>query len=181
MNDTVLARLLRYVVIDTQSVEEATTYPSTQKQFDLLNLLVKELKELGVANAKIDKYGYVTGTIPANLPKSDKAFGRVPSIGLIAHVDTSPEVSGTNVKPQVIKEYRGGDIVLPGDQKVVIRTSENPQLSANIGKTIVTTDGHNAAWGRRQSWFGNYYDGRTNTDEKWNNPPRRCQVGIYTG
>ncbi len=141
MNDSVLDRLLRYVVIDTQSVEEATTYPSTQKQLVLLNLLVRELTDLGVSSAKIDKYGYVTGTIPSNLPRSDQAFGKVPVIGFIAHVDTSPEVSGANVKPQVIKEYKGGDIVLPGDQKVVIRTSENPQLAANIGKTIVTTDG----------------------------------------
>ncbi len=141
MNDSVLDRLLRYVVIDTQSVEEATTYPSTQKQLVLLNLLVRELTDLGVSNAKIDKYGYVTGTIPSNLPRSDQAFGKVPVIGFIAHVDTSPEVSGANVKPQVMKEYKGGDIVLPGDQKVVIRTSENPQLAANIGRTIVTTDG----------------------------------------
>lgn len=141
MNETVLDKLLRYVVIDTQSVEDATTYPSTQKQLDLLNLLVKELKALGVSNVKIDKYGYVTATIPANISNSDPAFGKVPPIGFVAHVDTSPEVSGANVKPQIIKQYKGGDIVLPGDQKVVIRTSENAQLAANVGKTIVTTDG----------------------------------------
>lgn len=141
MNDTVLDKLLRYVVIDTQSVEDASTYPSTEKQWDLLNLLVRELKDLGVPGVAIDKYGYVTATIPGNLPSSDKAYGKVPPIGFIAHVDTSPEVSGANVKPQVIKDYRGGDITLSGDPSVVIRTSENPQLAANVGKTIVTTDG----------------------------------------
>jgi tripeptide aminopeptidase len=141
MNETVLDKLLRYVVIDTQSVEDAATYPSTAKQWDLLNLLVKELKDLGVPDVKIDKYGYVTATIPSNLAKTDKAFGKVVPVGFIAHVDTSPEVSGANVKPQVIKEYKGGDITLPGDQSVVLRTSENPQLANNIGKTIVTTDG----------------------------------------
>jgi tripeptide aminopeptidase len=141
MNETVLDRLLRYVVIDTQSVEDSTTYPSTEKQWTLLNLLVKELKDLGVPDVRIDKYGYVTATIPSNLVQSDKAFGKVPPVGFIAHVDTSPEVSGANVKPQVIKDYKGGDIVLPGDKSVVVRVSENPQLANNVGKTIVTTDG----------------------------------------
>jgi tripeptide aminopeptidase len=141
MNETVLDRFLRYVVIDTQSVEDSSKYPSTDKQWDLLNLLVKELNELGVPNVQIDKYGYVTATIPANLPQTDKASGKVPPVGFIAHVDTSPEVSGANVKPQVIKEYKGGDIVLPGDKSVVIRNSENAQLANSIGKTIVTSDG----------------------------------------
>lgn len=124
MNETVLDKLLRYVVIDTQSKEDATTYPSTEKQWNLLNLLVKELKELGVPDVRIDKYGYVTATIPSNLAQLDRAFGKVPPIGFIAHVDTSPEVSGANVKPQVIRDYQGGDIVLPGDNSVVIRVSE---------------------------------------------------------
>jgi tripeptide aminopeptidase len=141
MNETVLDKLLRYVVIDTQSKEDATTYPSTEKQWNLLNLLVKELKELGVPDVQIDKYGYVTATIPSNLVQSDRAFGKVPPIGFIAHVDTSPEVSGANVKPQVIGDYQGGDIVLPGDNSVVIRVSENPRLADNVGKTLVTSDG----------------------------------------
>lgn len=141
MTEPLLDKFLRYVAIDTQSKEESETYPSTQKQWDLLNLLVKELKELGVADVRIDKYGYVTVTIPANVPKNDRAFGKVPPIGFIAHVDTSPEVSGTHVKPQIIKSYQGGDIVLPGDPAVVIRTSENAQLANNVGNTIVTSDG----------------------------------------
>jgi len=140
MKETVLDRLLRYVKIDTQSDENSQTYPSTAKQFDLLNLLVKELKELGLSDVAIDKYGYVTATLPGNLPKSEKAFGKVPKIGFVAHVDTSPSASGTNVKPQVIT-YNGGDVVLPGDPSIVLRVSENPELKHNIGKQIVTTDG----------------------------------------
>ncbi len=140
MNETVLDRLLRYVKIDTQSKEDSDTYPSTQKQFDLLNLLADELKKFGLSEVRTDKYGYVTATLRSNLPASHPAGGKVPAVGLIAHVDTSPSASGANVKPQVIT-YKGGDIVLPGDRSVVIRESENPELKQNIGSTIVTTDG----------------------------------------
>ena len=140
MTETVLDRLLRYVKIDTQSDENSETYPSTKKQFDLLNLLVGELKAIGLKDAGIDKYGYVTATLPGNVPASDKAHGKVPVIGFISHVDTSPSASGTNVKPQVM-EYKGGDVVLPGDPSIVLRVSENPELKRNIGKKIVTTDG----------------------------------------
>jgi len=135
MAESVLDKFLRYVVIDTQSVEDSTSYPSTAKQFDLLNLLVQELKNLGVPHVAIDEYGYVMATIPANVP------GKVPSLGFIAHVDTSPEVSGAHVKPQIVAQYSGGDIVLPGEPGVVIRESENPALKVAIGKTIVTSDG----------------------------------------
>jgi tripeptide aminopeptidase len=140
MNETVLDRLLRYVKIDTQSDENSETYPSTTKQFDLLNLLVKELKELGLSNVSIDKYGYVMATLPSNLPQTDKAHGKVPRVGFVAHVDTSPSASGANVKPQIIT-YQGGDITLPGDPSIVLRVSENPELARNISKKIVTTDG----------------------------------------
>jgi len=138
--ETALEKFIRYVKIDTQSDENSTTYPSTQKQFDLLNLLVKELKELGLKDVEIDQYGYVMATIPSNLPPTHNAYGKVPRIGFIAHVDTSPSASGKDVKPQVIL-YKGGDIVLPGNPSVVIRESENPELKHNIGKTIVTSDG----------------------------------------
>ncbi len=140
MSQSALDRFLRYVRIDTQSKDDAVDYPSTAKQLDLLNLLVKELKEIGVANARIDSYGYVMARIPSNLPPSHPERGKIPTIGLIAHVDTSPSASGAGVKPQVIT-YTGGDIVLPGDPSVVIRESENPELKNNIGKTIVTSDG----------------------------------------
>lgn len=135
MAETVLEKFLHYVVIDTQSKEDSDTYPSTSKQFDLLNLLVNELKSLGVSDVDIDKYGYVTARIPSNVKK------KVPVIGFISHVDTSPEVTDTDVKPQIVKNYKGGDIVLSGDPSVVIREAENPSLKLAIGKTIVTSDG----------------------------------------
>jgi tripeptide aminopeptidase len=135
MTETVLDKFLRYVVIDTQSKEDSESYPSTAKQFDLLNVLVKELKSLGVPQISIDEHGYVMATLPATVST------KVPAIGFVAHVDTSPEVSGANVKPQVIKEYKGGDIVLPGDSNIVIRESENPALKTALGKMIVTSDG----------------------------------------
>ncbi len=141
MKQTALERFIRYAQIDTQSSEDSQTYPSTSKQFDLLNLLVKELKELGLKDVEIDTHGYVMATVPSNLPRTDKAHGKVPIIGLIAHVDTSPSTTGTNVKPQIMKSYAGGDITLPGDRSVVLRVSENPELANNVGKTIVTTDG----------------------------------------
>jgi len=135
MTETVLDKFLRYVVIDTQSKEDSESYPSTAKQFDLLNVLVKELKSLGVPQINIDEHGYVMAALPATVST------KVPAIGFVAHVDTSPEVSGANVKPQVIKEYKGGDIVLPGDSSIVIRESENPALKTALGKMIVTSDG----------------------------------------
>ncbi len=138
--ETLLDRFLRYVAVDTQSKEDVEDYPSTAKQLDLSRMLVSELKDLGLKDARLDKHGYVFATIPANLPKSDRAYGKVPVIGLIAHVDTSPEVTGAGVKPQVIT-YPGGDITLPGDTAIVIKADENPELKENIGQTIVTTDG----------------------------------------
>lgn len=141
MKETVLDRFLRYVKIDTQSKDDAETYPSTAKQFDLLRLLVKELQELGLKDVSIDGYGYVTATVQSNIPNNHPAYGKVPTVGFIAHVDTSPSTSGANVKPQVIEKYQGGDIVLPGDPSIVIRESENPELKHNIGKTVITADG----------------------------------------
>ncbi len=132
--ESALDKFIRYAKIDTQSDENATTYPSTQKQFDLLNLLVKELKELGLKDVEIDQYGYVMATIPSNQSK------KVARMGLVAHVDTSPSASGKDVKPNVMT-YTGGDIVLSGNKSVVITEAENPELKHNIGKTIVTTDG----------------------------------------
>jgi tripeptide aminopeptidase len=138
--ESALDRFLRYAKIDTQSKEDAETYPSTEKQLVLLNLLTKELHDLEVKSAAIDSHGYVTATIPSNLPASHRAAGKVPAVGFIAHVDTSPSASGEHVKPQVLT-YTGGDLVLPGDPSVVIRVSENPDLERNLGKTIVTSDG----------------------------------------
>ncbi len=140
MNDTALDRFLRYITIDTQSADDAATYPSTAKQLDLLKLLVEELKRLGLKDVTMDEHGYVMATLPGNFPPNHPARGRVPAIGFIAHVDTSPSASGKNVKPQVF-QYQGGDIALPGDPNVTIRVSENPALLENLGKTIVISDG----------------------------------------
>ncbi|MEJ2721925.1 MAG: hypothetical protein P8181_12425 [bacterium] len=138
--EPVLERFLRYVKIDTQSQEDSEDYPSTEKQIVLLRMLAEELKNLGVEDARIDEHGYVTGTVPSNLP--DGAAREIPAIGFIAHVDTSPAVSGENVKPTVHQNYQGGDIVLPGDTSQVISAKEYPNLEKHyIGMDIVTSDG----------------------------------------
>jgi len=132
---TVVDRFLKYVKYDTQSLENSDTYPSTEKQKILGKELVKELKKMGLSDAKIDKYGYVTATLKATTKKE------VPTIGLIAHMDTSPDVSGKDVKPIIHKKYQGGDIVLPGDPTQIIRFKENPALKQQIGNDMITTDG----------------------------------------
>jgi len=132
---TVTERFLRYVTIDTQSDPESPSSPSTEKQKDLGRVLVTELKAIGVADAHLDDYGYVYGTIPANTDK------KVPVICFCSHMDTSPDVTGKDVKPQVVKNYRGGDITLPGDTSQVIRFAEHPALKNQIGNDIITSDG----------------------------------------
>ena len=133
---SVLDRFLRYVVIDTQSVEDSESYPSTAKQYDLLRLLADELHAMGVADAALDEHGYLFATIP---PTSDKEG--VPTIGFIAHVDTSPEMSGAGVKPIVHGNYQGQDLVLPDDPAIVLRLADNPPLADQIGNDIVTASG----------------------------------------
>jgi tripeptide aminopeptidase len=136
--ETALDRFLRYARIDTQSKEDQDQVPSTARQLVLARLLCAELKAMGAKGARVDAHGYVLATIPESLPKGHPARGRVPKVGLLAHMDTSPAASGTGVKPQVIT-YRGGDVRLKGG--VVIRAKENPELRKNLGKRIVTTDG----------------------------------------
>ena len=128
-------RFFSYVKIDTQSDEESESYPSTKKQFDLLNKLKDELNELGLDDVEQNKWGYVTATLKTN-QKSD-----VPTIALIAHVDTSPDVSGKNVNPVVHKDYDGKDIVLSEKENVTLKVNENPMLNDKIGKTLITSDG----------------------------------------
>jgi len=132
---TVTERFLRYVVIDTQSDPSSPTCPSTAKQKDLGRLLAAELKAMGLADAHLDEHGYVYATIPAT---SDK---KVPVICFCSHMDTSPDCSGTNVKPQIVRNYRGGDIALPGDPAQVIRATDYPELNNQVGNDIITTDG----------------------------------------
>lgn len=141
MRETALERFLRYVKINTQSNDSVETTPSSQGQFELANMLVDELKHLGLSDAEVDEHCYVMATIPSNIPENHPSFGRVPNIGFLAHLDTSPEVSGENVNPQIIEKFDGRDIVLPGDPNVIIRVDENPNLKKCIGHTIVTTDG----------------------------------------
>ncbi|WP_298876282.1 peptidase T [uncultured Bradyrhizobium sp.] len=132
---TVTERFLRYVTIDTQSDPHSPASPSTEKQKDLGRVLVTELKAMGITDAHLDDYGYVYATIPANTDK------KVPVICFCSHMDTSPDVTGKGVKPQVVKNYRGGDITLPGDITQVIRFTEHHALKNQIGNDIITTDG----------------------------------------
>jgi tripeptide aminopeptidase len=135
MTDTVLDRFLRYVVIDTQSDSASSTQPSTMKQKDLGRLLVDELLAIGLSDAHLDEHGYVYATVPSNVDKA------IPVICFCSHMDTAPDFTGTNVKPQIVHNYQGGDIQLSGDRKQVIRVSDNPALNDQIGNDIVTTDG----------------------------------------
>jgi tripeptide aminopeptidase len=132
---TVTERFLRYVTIDTQSDPASSTCPSTEKQKDLGRLLVSELQAMGLADAHLDQHGYVYATIPATSKK------RVPVICFCSHMDTSPDCSGANVRPQLVKNYRGGDLVLPADSSQVIRFADHPALGNQIGNDIITTDG----------------------------------------
>jgi tripeptide aminopeptidase len=136
LQTTVLERFLRYVTYDTQSDPNSPSVPSTAKQIVLLDALVDELKALGLSDAVRDDAAIVMATLPANTKKA-----KVPVIGLLAHVDTSPEMSGAGVKPVVHRNYAGGDLVLPGDPTAVIRAAENPDLAGKIGEDIVTASG----------------------------------------
>jgi tripeptide aminopeptidase len=131
----VTERFLRYVVIDTQSDPASPTCPSTEKQKNLGRLLASELRAMGVDDAHLDEFGYVYATIPAT---SDK---KIPVICFCSHMDTSPDCTGTDVKPQIVRNYRGGDIVLPGDPSQIIRRADQPALADQIGNDIVTSDG----------------------------------------
>jgi tripeptide aminopeptidase len=133
-----LARFLRYVAIDTQSDEDATCFPSTEKQKDLARILVQELLELGCGDAAMDTWGYVTATVPANLPAGHPA---VPVLGFLAHLDTYQSTPGAGVKAQVIRDYQGGDIALPGDPAQTLVAAATPNLALCLGHTLVTTDG----------------------------------------
>ncbi|MGJ5042454.1 MULTISPECIES: peptidase T [unclassified Bradyrhizobium] len=132
---SVTERLLRYAAIDTQSDPTSPTCPSTLKQKNLGRMLAGELQAMGLSDAHLDDHGYVYATIPAT---TDKA---VPVICFCSHMDTSPDCSGANVKPQIVRNYQGGDIVLPGDPSQIIRAAEHPALKDQIGNDIVTTDG----------------------------------------
>ncbi len=135
MKKAVLDKFLRYVKINTQSNEISQSFPSTKNQFDLAKLLVAELQKLNLSDVSCDENCYVTATLPSNTQTNESV------IGLFAHLDTSPEVSGKHVNPQIIENYKGGDIVINDSNNIVIRESENEHLKECIGHTLVTTDG----------------------------------------
>lgn len=131
----VIERFLKYVKYDTKSDENSSTVPSTPSQLILANELVKELEELNLQDISVDDNGYVMATLPSNIDKE------IPTIGFIAHMDTSPDMSGTNVNPQIVENYDGGDITLNKEQNIVLSPKDFPDLKNYIGKTLITTDG----------------------------------------
>ncbi|MBP5486406.1 MAG: peptidase T [Bacteroidales bacterium] len=132
--ERILDRFLRYVGVDTQSNEESESQPSTAKQLNLLRMLRDELEALGV-QATLDEFGYVMATIPSNINST------IPAIGFIAHVDTAPDASGADIKPQIINEYDGGEIELKGVPGLSLKPSEFPEMLHYVGETLITTDG----------------------------------------
>ena len=132
--EKILDKFLRYIAIDTQSNEESESQPSAAKELDLLKLLRDELCAMGI-EATLDEYGYVMASIPSNIDK------KVPAIGFIAHVDTAPDASGKDVKPQIIKNYDGGDIPLKGVPGLALKPAEFPEMLHYKGQTLITTDG----------------------------------------
>ncbi len=138
MKTTCIERFLRYVTFDTQSDEASTSYPSTEKQLVLLRHLKEELSALGLDAVTMDSHGYVTATLPANTTKDPAT---IPVIGFVAHVDTSPEMSGAGVKPIVHRDYEGGDIQLPDDPSAILKVADHPDLAACVGHDIITASG----------------------------------------
>lgn len=132
--EQLIDRFLRYVSVDTQSNPESESQPSAAKELDLLKMLKDELEAMGV-DAKLDEYGYVMATIPSNCGKD------VPAVGFIAHVDTAPDASGKDIKPQIIKDYDGGDIALKGVEGLYLKVEDFPEMKDYEGQTLITTDG----------------------------------------
>lgn len=133
--EKIIDRFLRYISIDTASDPESNSQPSTNKQFVLLELLKKELEEMGIS-ATLDQYGYVMASIPSNI--GDK---EIPALGFIAHVDTAPDAPGANIKPQIIENYNGEDITINEEKGIYLRVKDFPELPGYKGNTIITTDG----------------------------------------
>jgi tripeptide aminopeptidase len=131
---TVVERFLEYVKFDTQSDENSQTFPSTEKQIDFAKVLKKEMEQIGI-KAELDEYGYLMGTLEKNIDEG------TPTIGFIAHMDTTPEVSGKNVQAQIIKNYDGNDVVLNSEGNIVLKSSEYPHLKNYIGKDLIVTNG----------------------------------------
>ena len=129
-------RFLKYVGFDTQSSEEGETCPSTEKQMAFARYLEQELKDVGLADVSLDEHGYLFATLPANTDRE------VPTIGFIAHIDTSPDCSGKDVKPRIVEKYDGGDIVLSAEDGIVTSPKQFPELLDHVGEDLIVTDGH---------------------------------------
>lgn len=135
--ETLTNRFLRYVAVETTSNPDSETFPSAECEWNLLRMLAEELKAMGI-EANVDQYGYVMATIPSNLGEEGK---KVPAVGFIAHVDTAPDASGKDIKPQIIENYKGGDIVLNERLGIKIAVKDFPEIEDYKGQTIITTDG----------------------------------------
>ena len=135
--DTLVARFMKYVQIDTQSDPNGNEHPTTQKQKDLSKVLFDELKQMGLSTVELDEYGYVYATVPGNSPKKN-----IPAICFCSHVDTAPDCSGTNVKPILHKNYKGEDFVLPDNATQVLKITDSPYLKNHIGSDIITASGN---------------------------------------
>ena len=135
MKQKLLKRFFHYISIDTQSNPSSDTFPSTKKQFDLAKVLVKELKDLGLEDAHMDDNCYVMATLPANTNND------IPVIGFLAHIDTSPDMSGKDIKPQIVENYNGQDILLNQQNNLYLKVNDFPELKKYIGQTLITTDG----------------------------------------
>ena len=135
MKKTLLEKFYKYISIDTQADPTSSTFPSTKKQFDLANLLAEELKKMGLKDAHVDKNCYVMATLPSNIDKD------VPVIGFMAHLDTAPDMSGKDIKPQIVEDYDGDDILLNKEKDMYLRVADFPELKKYVGQTIITTDG----------------------------------------
>jgi len=135
MKEKILERFLRYARVDTQSDSDSTEFPSSKKQFILAEMLADELKQIGLTDISIDNYGYVMATLPSNIEKN------IPVIGFLSHMDTSPDMSGTNVNPRVVDNYNGEDILLNEITGLTLKSSDFPEIKQYKGQTIITTDG----------------------------------------
>ena len=132
----IVNRFLRYVRIDTQSAEDAGVTPSTPGQMEFVKMLRTELEEMGLEEITLDEHGYLFATLPANTTRN------VPTIGFIAHVDTSPDVTGKDVNPRIVEKYDGTNIVLSAEDQTILSTDESPELLRYVGDDLIVTDGH---------------------------------------
>ncbi|TVQ13691.1 MAG: peptidase T [Bacteroidetes bacterium] len=135
MKQTLLEKFYKYINIDTQADPTSQTFPSTKKQFNLAHVLVEELKEMGLEDAHVDDKCYVMATLPSNIDKD------VPVIGFLAHMDTAPDMSGADIKPNIVEDYDGEDILINHEKQMFLKVEDFPELKKYVGQTLITTDG----------------------------------------